>query len=126
MLIKIICIAMTTIIVSSIIKQYRSDIALLINISGALIIVMLSLGELNSVINEVLSLESSIDVGQTIVPVAKVVGIGYITEFCSDLAEDSGNKMIGSKILLGGKIAICAVALPIIKNMLSVILSLVR
>jgi len=124
MLIKIIFIGLATIITSSIIKQYRADLSLLINISGALIIVLLTIGEFNNLFNEILNLETSINLSTTIIPVAKVVGIGYITEFCADLAEDSGNKIIGSKILLGGKIAICAVALPIIKNMLSVILSL--
>ena len=124
MLLKIIAVAVATIITNSIIKQYRQDIALLINISGGLIILFLVAGEFNSLLGEVVGLQAATNITSTVLPIVKVVGIGYITEFCADLAEDAGNKTISSKILLGGKIAICAVALPMVKNMLSVILSL--
>ena len=55
----------------------------------------------------------------------KIVGLGYITEFAADLAEESGNKSVAGKIILGGKIALCTQALPVIKNLINAILSLV-
>ena len=71
------------------------------------------------------NISSQIKVSQEVItPLFKVVGIGYITEFSADIADESGNKSISSKIIFGGKIAICMVALPIILKMLDAILSL--
>ena len=125
MIIKIIAISLVTVIVSSIVKAYRSDISLLINICGAVLVVMLSLDGINTIIDSMIHISDSVTVSQSIItPLIKVMGIGYITEFSADIAEDSGNKSIGSKIIFGGKIAICVVALPIVINMLNAILSL--
>ncbi len=125
MITKIIAVAVVTIIISSITKQYRADLSLLINICGGLLIVMLSINGLTEIIDAMVNLPQNTSISNAVIkPLIKVVGIGYITEFCADMAEDSGNKTICSKIIFGGKIAICAVALPLITNMLNAILSL--
>lgn len=125
MITKIIAIALTTVVVSSIIKQYRADISLLINICGAILIVLLSLDGIGNIIDGIIQISDTAKVSQSIInPIIKVLGIGYITEFSADVADDAGNKSISSKIIFGGKIAICAVALPIVIDMLSAILSL--
>lgn len=125
MIIKIISIALTTVVVSSVIKQYRSDISILINICGAVLVVLLSLDSIGTIIDGIIQISDNIKVSQNIInPLIKVLGIGYITEFSADVADDAGNKSISSKIIFGGKIAICAVALPIVVDMLNAILSL--
>ena len=127
MIIKIISIALTTVIVSNIIKQYRQDISLLINISGAVLIVLLSIEGINSIIEEMLDISSNLEISNNLIkPLFKVVGIGYITEFSAVIAEDAGNKSMSSKIIFGGKIALCTVALPVVINMLNAILSLLQ
>ena len=125
MILKIISVGLATVIVSSIIKQYRSDLSLLINICGTVLIVLLSVDGISLVLDGIINISQDIQFSKEIVsPLIKVLGIGYITEFSADIAEDSGNKSISSKIIFGGKIAICVVALPIIINMLNAILSL--
>lgn len=125
MILKIISVGIVTIIISNIIKQYRSDLSLLINICGAVLIVLLSIDGISSILDGIINISQDIQFSNEIVtPLIKVLGIGYITEFSADIAEDAGNKSISSKIVFGGKIAICVVALPIIINMLNAILSL--
>ena len=51
----------------------------------------------------------------------KIIGIGYITEFTADIAEDFGNNIISSKVIIGGKIVICGMALPVIKDLLAIL-----
>jgi stage III sporulation protein AD len=124
-IVKILSIGVVTVVVSIIIKQYRPDIALLCSICGGLMMIMLVSDSLGEILDSMVSLSSNISVSADVVtPITKVIGIGYLTEFCADMADDAGNKSISSKILFGGKIAICVVALPIITNMLSAILSL--
>jgi len=60
-----------------------------------------------------------------IVSVIKVISAGYLTEFCADIAEDSGNKFVASKVIVGGKVAICIMAFPIVKTLLQTIISLI-
>lgn len=125
MIIKIIAISLTTVVVSSIIKQYRADISLLINICGAVLVVLLSLNGIGEIIDGIIQISDTVKVSQSIInPLIKVLGIGYITEFSADVADDAGNKSVSSKIVFGGKVAICVVALPIIIDMLNSILSL--
>lgn len=125
MILKIISVGLVTVVVSSIIKQYRADLSLLINICGAVLIVLLSADGIRLVLDNIVNISQDIQFSQEIIsPLIKVLGIGYITEFSADIAEDAGNKSISSKIVFGGKIAICVVALPIIIKMLSAILSL--
>ncbi len=57
-------------------------------------------------------------------PLLKVLGVGYATEFTADIAEDFGNSVIASKVLLGGKIVICGMSLQVIEKLLSVLLLL--
>ena len=126
MLTKIIATAIVAIIASSVIKQYRQDISLLINICAGLLIVLLSLQDFSAILDGIVNLSSISSISNgLVVPLIKVLGIGYITEFCADIADDAGNKTISSKLLLGGKIAICLVALPIISSLVKAILSLI-
>ena len=126
MLIKIIGIGVCTIIINIVLKQYKPEIAVISNICGALIIFTLSMSGINDIIGEFVNLQNQGNISLDIInPIMKVIGVGYITEFTSDLAEDSGNKLIASKILLGGKIAICTLAFPIIKKLISAIFSLI-
>lgn len=125
MITKIIAISLTTVVVSSIIKQYRADISLLINICGAVLVVLLSLNGIGEIIDGIIKISDTVKVSQSIInPLIKVLGIGYITEFSADVADDAGNKSVSSKIVFGGKVAICVVALPIIIDMFNSILSL--
>ena len=57
--------------------------------------------------------------------VLKALGIAYITEFTSAICNDAGEKSIGSKVELAGKIAIFFVALPIFTSLLELLNSLV-
>ena len=126
MLAKILAVGIVTIITNLILRQYRSDISLLINISGGLIILYLLLEGLTGLIEGInfISESSNISSG-VIVSIIKVVLASYVTEFCVDIAEDSGNKFIASKVLIGGKIAICVMAFPIIKTLFNSIIMLI-
>jgi len=54
----------------------------------------------------------------------KIIGVGYLTEFGASICEDTGNSSIASKVVLGGKIAIFIMAIPIITNLFNLILDL--
>ena len=54
---------------------------------------------------------------QLLKTVLKIVGIGYITEFSAGLLSDFGSASVADKVILGGKITIVALSLPIMENL---------
>ena len=126
MLLKILGVGICTVIISLVLKQYKPEFALLANVCGGLIIFLLVIDSCRQIVDSFIYIQDSANMKVEIVsPILKVIGIGYITEFTADLAEDSGNKTIASKIVMGGKVAICLLALPIIKTLLNSIISLI-
>lgn len=126
MLLKVLGIGICTIIVNLLLKQVKPEFAVLANVCGGLIMFLMVIEEGQVLINEYANLQDVSGVQIDIVsPILKVIGVGYITEFTSDLAEDCGNKSVADKVILGGKIAICLLALPIIKTLVNSIISLI-
>lgn len=126
MLVKIIGVGLCGVVVNLVLKQYRPEFCLLSNICTGLILFMMVVDGVKEIAENFIYLNNIAGIKSDILsPIFKVVGIGYITEFASDIAEESGNKSIAGKIILGGKITICVLALPIIKNLINAILSLI-
>lgn len=56
--------------------------------------------------------------------ILKIIGIAYIAEFGAQIAKDSGEGAIASKIELAGKILILVLALPIIQRIIELVMGL--
>lgn len=57
--------------------------------------------------------------------ILKIIGIAYIAEFAAQITKDAGQGSIASKIELGGKILILAMAIPILTVMIETIIQLI-
>jgi len=126
MVIKIIGIGLCAVIINLILKQYRPEFCVLNNICAGLIIFMLVVDGLKDVVLNYIDIQKLLNIDFDVVsPILKIMGIGYITEFASDVAEESGNKSVATKMIFGGKIAICVVAFPIVTKLINAILSLI-
>ena len=122
MILKIIIIAIICIFISSCLKQYSAELSNIISTCGGVLIFVLICEELVEIIDFLLNLYNYTSLnGDVIKLLLKIVGIGYITEFTADIAEDFGNKIISSKVLLGGKVVICGMTIPVIKELLSML-----
>lgn len=125
MLFKILGTGLVTVVLYITIKQYKPELALLVSIAGGLIISLMLISEVEIIIDEFVSFGEASGLGTSITtPIVKVLGVGYITEFCGEIAEDSGNKLLANKILLGGKISILILALPVIRLLITTIMSI--
>lgn len=125
MILKIIIIAIICIFITALLKQYNAEFSTMVSVCGGVLIFLLLTDEIENIIENFVSLYELTDLKFDFLSVIlKIVGIGYVVEFVADIAEDFGNKMMASKVVLGGKVVICGMTLPIIKNMLSILLSL--
>ena len=125
MILKIVVIALICVFLSSCLKTYSTEFSNFVSVAGGVLIFLLCIDELGQIILYLKDLYSFANLNFDYFEVVlKIVGVGYITEFTADIAEDFGNKNIASKVILGGKIVICAMSIPIIKSLLTVLLSL--
>lgn len=54
--------------------------------------------------------------------ILKIIGIAYIAEFAAQITKDAGQGALASKIELGGKILILAMAIPILTVIIETII----
>ncbi len=124
MILKIVIVAIICVFISSCVKPYNAEIANLVSVCGGVIIFLLCVDELKEIINYIVDIANVSNINfDFLTIILKILGVGYVTEFASDIAEDFGNKTLSSKVLLGGKIVICGMTIPIIKKLLSMLLS---
>ena len=122
---KIISIALITCIACLIVKPIRPDFAIFISIVGGIIIIfyMLSyLTDIFDIFNNIFHI-SGVN-GSLYSVIFKIIGIGYLTEFTASICNDTGNSSLGDKVLLGGKIIILVMALPIVTSILDIVMEL--
>ena len=123
-MLKIIIISLITIFLSIILKQKSPEFSLIINVCGSLLIFIFCFEYINEILSFYLNIGSDIGVGDGIIkPALKILGVGYLTEFVSNLAQDFGNSVISSKVIFGGKVVICLITLPIVRELVYLLFS---
>ena len=116
---KIIGVAFVTAIAALLLRGTKPELSFAVTVTG-IIVILLFIAD---------SLEGTIAVFQTIATATgmengliktllKIVGVGYLTEFGAGILTDFGSGAIADKVVLGGKIAIVALSLPVIENLL--------
>ena len=125
MILKIVIVAIICIFITSALKPHNKEFATMVSISGGVIIFLMVVDQLKNILDYFVELYDFVGLNfDFLTTILKIVGVGYIVEFTADIAEDFDNKTMASKVILGGKVVICGMTLPIIKNMLSLLLSL--
>ena len=122
---KILGIALITCIACLIVKPVRSDFAIFISIVGGIIIIFYMLSYLSNIFDIFNNVFNTTGVNASIYTIIfKIIGVGYLTEFTASICSDTGNSGLGDKVLLGGKIIILVMALPIITSILDIVMEL--
>lgn len=125
MITKIIAIALVGVVAIVLLRQLMPEYATIFSIAIGVVCITLILEDLFEVVYMFYDLSEVAGVDkQSFSAVVKIIGIGYLTEFCNGICVDSGCKSIGDKILFGGKVAIMLVALPIVVNLMELIIGL--
>ena len=124
-LLKVIGLAFVVIVAVTIVKQTKPEFAVLVGVAGSILIFFYIIDLLEqafgifSYILENTGLNSEL-----FVILLKIIGIGYLTEFSANICADSGNNAVASKILLAGKLVIFVMAIPVIKSLIDIIVSI--
>lgn len=121
---KIIGIAFITAITSVLLKNTKPEISFVITLGGIIIILLLIVDSLQDTLEVFHSLAEMTGVKNGLLKILlKIVGVGYITEFGAGVLSDFGSNSIADKVVLGGKITIILLSLPILESLISIVKS---
>ena len=126
-ILRIIGIALITMVATLVVKQIKAEFSIIVSLAGALVILFMIVDGLSSIVdyfNEII-IRTSIN-SEFFTIILKVVGVGYLTEFASNLCVDGGMKSLADKITISGKIIIVVLSLPIITGLLDIVTEILK
>ena len=124
-LFKIIGVGLLTVVCYVIIKPIKPELAIFVSLAGSCIVLIFCIDALSGVIDLISNFVNKTGLNSGLFSlILKIIGIGYLTEFASNLCLDAGNNSVSEKILFAGKIFILILSLPIISSMLNIIVEI--
>lgn len=124
-LLKIIGVGLVTLIAYIILKPLKPELSVFISVIGVCIILMFCIDGLVGVIETMTQFVNKTGIDTELFAcVLKIVGVGYIAEFASNLCTTAGNSSIADAISLAGKITILVLSLPILTNLINLIIEI--
>ena len=123
--VKLVCIAVIISIMAILVRSIKPELSIMISIAGSIIMLLFVLDYFTQIFDTFYDIvgRSGID-SDVFWIVIKIIGIGYLVEFGANICADSGNAGIGDKLVLGGKIIIFLLAMPIVTKLFDIILEL--
>lgn len=121
-IIKIIGVAFVTAIAAILLKQTKPELSFAVTVTGIIIILLFIIDALQETIGILNGLAQITGMQNGLLKIlVKIVGVGYVTEFGAGILNDFGSNAVADKVVLGGKITIVLLALPILENLLKLI-----
>lgn len=119
---KIIGLGLSATVLSVFIKNWRSEVAILISLTAIIVIFFTVFPYLKTVFNVFGDISERIGLDTRYIKlILRVIGIAFVTQFGAELCRDAGESAVASKIELGGKIMIVAFSVPVMYSFLEVV-----
>ncbi len=119
---KVLGVGIVTAMAVILLRGAKPELAFAVTLTGAVIISFFIIASLKNVLSvfqgivEVTGIENSL-----IKLLLKIVGVGYVTEFGAGILTDFGSPTIADKVLIGGKLVVILLSLPIMQSLLQLI-----
>lgn len=125
-IVKIIGIGFLSLVIITILKEYKKDFVIYAEIIGGSIILYTLIDEMIGIVEFIKGLSVTGINNSFILLLIKITGISILTEFAVSICKDMGESAIASKVDLGGKLIIVSLSIPIIASVLSGLLGLLE
>ena len=121
-ILKIIGVAFVTAIAAILLKGTKPELSFAVTVTGIIVILLFIIDSLQNTVNifNQLAELTGVENGRIKILI-KIVGVGYLTEFAVGILNDFGSGAVADKVVLGGKIAIILLSLPVIEGLLQMI-----
>lgn len=121
-LIRVAVLGIVAAIFVMILSDKRPEMGLLLGIAFGVMALIIVLGKAQAIIGLIEDVinKAGID-AKLLVPILKVTGMAYITQFSADICKDAGQTSIAGKVEAVGKIMMLVVAVPIATSLIHII-----
>ena len=121
-ILKIIGVAFVTSIAAILLRATKPELSFAVTVTGVIVILLFIIDSLKNTLWILGELAQMTGVDNGIIKtLIKIVGVGYLTEFSSGILNDFGSSAVADKVVLGGKIAILLLSLPILEGLIHMI-----
>ena len=98
------------------------EVAMLTGVATGVVLLLMVADSLFDVVHAFYEIAQATQIDSDLfASVLKIIGVGYLTEFAANVCTDAGSKSVGDKILLGGKVTILVLALPVVKALINIV-----
>lgn len=126
-IVKIIGVAFIVAITALLLKSAKPELSFAVTVTGVIIILLFIVDSLQDTLTFFLEIAQTAGVENGLLRILlKIVGIGYLTEFCAGILNDFGSNSIADKVVLGGKITILLLSMPILEGLFSMLKGFLR
>ncbi len=121
-IIKILGVAFVTAITAVLLKHTKPELSFAVTVTGIIVILLFIVDSLQETVLVFSQIAHQSGVENGLIKILlKIVGVGYITEFGAGILNDFGSNAVADKVVLGGKITIVLLSLPILQNLLTLV-----
>lgn len=121
-IIKIIGVAFIVAITAILLKSTKPELSFAVTVTGVIIILLFIVDSLRNTLAFFTEIAQVAGVENGLLKILlKIVGVGYLTEFCAGILNDFGSNSIADKVILGGKVTVLALSIPILEGLLTMI-----
>lgn len=121
-ILKIIGVAFVTSIAAILLRATKPELSFAVTVTGVIVILLFIIDSLKNTLWILGELAQMTGVDNGIIKtLIKIVGVGYLTEFSSGILNDFGSSAVADKVVLGGKITILLLSLPILEGLIQMI-----
>ena len=119
---KIIGVAFVTAITAILLKSTKPELSFAVTVTGVIVILVFVADMLQNTVNIISTIASLTGIENGLIKILlKIVGVGYLTEFSAGILNDFGSNAVADKVILGGKLTILILSLPLIESVLNLI-----
>lgn len=107
-------------------RQTRPELVLPASLVAGGLMLWTILGELSPAVDQLESWMEQTGAGEYAGMLLKTLGICYLAQLAADSCRDAGQTAIASKIILGARVAVLLLALPLFEEILTLCLGLME
>ncbi len=125
-ILKIISVAFIAMILYLALKDEKKELAYFVLLASGIIIIIFIIPKMKAIVLflETVSIKTGVDIIY-LNTIFKILGIAYLTTFCTELCKDAGASSLASKVEVAGKVIILSLGVPILMAVLKSIVSII-
>ncbi len=110
-----------------VLRRYSPEFSVPVSIIASIIILLISVVFGKEIFEKIEEISSCANISsENIKLIFKAIGICYIAQIGKDICIDCGERALGDKVDLAGKIAIASISIPVATQVLKLVLELIN